>query len=114
MTSEDVIYLKSILLSSKDPRTLHQRFHPGDKFILKELDSTFSQEIISLLEGQRVILEILGYALTTGGEIVYDMQMIEINEELAFRWLLSEQELEESFIHLGDDFQQARFVFIDV
>ena len=114
MTSDDATYLKCTILSSDDPRIQSKEYRTGDKFALKYLDDSFSKEIASLLEDKRVILEVLGYALTLEGEVVYDMHMINIEDECSFRWLLSEQDLKESFYYLGDDFQQARFVLIDV
>lgn len=109
----DATYLKSIILSQDDPRIRNKTYHPGDKFILKDIDETFSEEIASLLGERRVILEVLGYALTYEGEIVYDMITIDLEDEYIFRWVLSDQDLEESFFYLGDDYQQARFILID-
>lgn len=106
--------MRLTILSLDDPRIQEKEYELKDKFIIKDLDSTFPEEITSILEDKKVILEVLGYVLTKDGEIWYDLITIELEEELTFRWVLSDENLKDNFTYLGNDFQKARFVFLDV
>lgn len=114
MTSKrDVISRQSIILSADDTRITNLEYSAGDKFLLRHLDESFSEEQRRLLEGERIIVEIQGFALTHEGKIVYDVKIIDPQEEkFDFHWLLNDDDIEASFFYLGDSFQSARFVFI--
>ena len=114
MTITDATYLNSTILSFNDPRVQDKKYLKEDKFILKQLDDSFSKEINLLLEDKDVILEVLGYVLTSEAKVLYDMKRIEVESKCSFRWLLSEEELKESFLFLGNNYQHARFILLEI
>ncbi len=116
MTSEnDVISQQSLILSVDDSRVIGLKYHPGDMFTVTKVDDSFHADPTSLSIDRQVIIEIQGYGLSYKGDIFYDAYIIEPEEpELDFHWLLSDEDLKESFYYLGASYQEARFALIDV
>ena len=101
----------TIILSPDDPLLENSKYKIGDHFILNKLDNSFSEEIISLLDGKKVILEVLGFGLTCMGKVIYDLN-VEEPEDL--RWFLSEEDLDNYCLYLGSNDGDLRFTLIDL
>lgn len=109
---KDATFQKSTILSVNDPRVEKLQHSLGDKFCLRvqSFDKTWCRDIRDLCADKRVIVEIDGFAHTVEGEIAYFAKFLE--PSYSWKWLLSNDDLENDWLYLGSDFQEARFVFI--
>lgn len=115
MTSKNATYQHSLILSIVDEKVNQCKYSIGDKFTVDLEDKSFSNEIKELLRGYKPIIEIVGFALTASGEVVYDTKIIHPeNEQTDFHWLTSDKDLESGFIYLGSNYHSLRGFMIDV
>jgi hypothetical protein len=112
MTSTDAISPMSIILSFNDPRLENLEHRTGDKFLFKPKDiSQYDFPDFPALGEQRILVEVVGYMLFDEGDLGYTLRLIEPEEEWV--WGLRASELEDDFIFLGNNYEEARFVFIN-
>jgi hypothetical protein len=108
----DATFPRSTILSADDPRIIGLEYKVGDKFCLQVEDfREYQPELASLLENKRIIIEVEGYMLFAEGDLGYMLKFIE--PDYLWHWGLRHTEVEESCLYLGENFEEARFIFIN-